>query len=211
MKRHMDIADELFGPGTVDVTPPEARRWEHFLARGIQPVCTFVRRRDGLAWTPASIVISYPGAEPPVPPDPPVPWNEDLERWLLDHKIKAENETNEAQRFGFALEAAFEPIERRCGSGYFNSILVQYLRNAGLADRPAVREKLSKVHAIPPHQSEAMENFTAQTKAVLAANARALEALGYERHVAIEILANALAYYLDDRFNIHTRTLLGFA
>jgi len=206
----MNLADELFGPEADERTPPEARRWEHFLTRGIQPVCTFVRRRDGLGWTPASIVISYPDASPPVPPDPPISWDQHLEEWLLDHKIKAEDETNEAERFGFSLGAAFEPIERRCGSGYFNSILVQYLRDRGFADQPAVREKLAKIHAHPPHQSGSLTDYTAQTKTVLATNARALEALDYERPVAVEILTNAIAYYLDDRFNIHTRALLGF-
>jgi hypothetical protein len=207
----MNLADELFGPETVDTTPPEARRWEHFLARGIRPVCSFVRRRDGIAWTPASIVISYPDASPPVPSDPPVPWDEDLERWLLDHKIRAESDANEAERFGYGLTAEFRPIERRCGSGYFNSILVQYLRDRGFADEPAIREKLASIHAAAPSPSEAMVDYAAQVKAVLATTARTIESLGYDRQASIDILAKAIAYYLDDRFNIHTRALLGFA
>lgn len=207
----MDLADELFGPETVDTTPPEARRWKHLVARGIKPVCTFVRRRDGLAWTPASIVVSYPHADPPVPPDPPVPWHEHLERWLLDHKIRAEDEGNEAERFGYGMTTEFKQIERRCGSGYFNSILVQYLRDRGFAEHPAIRKNLASIHADPPAPSEAVAEYTTQVKAVLATIARTIESLGYERQASIEILANAIAYYLDDRFNIHTRALLGFA
>src|SRR5512140_1037460 len=66
----MSLADELFGPETAERPPPEAQRWEFFLAQGVQPVYTFVRRREGLGWTPARFVISYPDAKPPVAPDP---------------------------------------------------------------------------------------------------------------------------------------------
>jgi hypothetical protein len=72
-----------------------------------------MRRREGLGWTPARLVISYPDAKPPVPPDPPISWDPRLELWLLDHKIKAVDEGNEAERFGFWLEAQLEPIEVR--------------------------------------------------------------------------------------------------
>ena len=60
-----------------------------------------------------------------------------------------------------------------------------------------------------PSRSRGDPGITAQIKAVLGANARRLEALGYSRETAIEILANAIAHYLDERFNIHTRTLFG--
>lgn len=206
----MSLADELFGPEVVEPSPPEVRRWEFFLARGVRPVCTFVRRREGLGWTPARLVISYPDATPPVPPDPPIAWDSRLERWLLDHQIKAADEGNEAERFGFGLEAQLEPIEVRYGSGYFNAVLVAYLRESGFADQPVVREKLDAIHSYPPSVGQAREDCTAQIKSVLATNARRLEALGYDREVAIEILASAIAHYLDERFNIHTRALLGF-
>jgi hypothetical protein len=205
----MSLADELFGPETAERSPSEAQRWEFFLAQGVRPVCTFVRRREGLGWMPARLVISYPDAKPPVAPDPPIAWDQRLDRWLLDHKVKAVDAENEAERFGFGLEAQFEPIERRCGSGYFNSVLVAYLRDGGFADQPSVREKLSAIHSYPPSMTAAMVDYSAQVKAVLGANARTLESLGYPRDTAIAILANAIAHYLDERFNIHTRALLG--
>jgi len=209
MKMVMSLADELFGAEIAERSPPEAQRWEHFLAQGVRPVCTFVRRREGLGWTPARLVISYPDAKPPVAPDPAIAWDPRLERWLLDHKVKAVDAENEAERFGFGLEAQLEQIERRCGSGYFNSVLVGYLRDSGFVDQPAVREKLGAIHTYPPSKTAAMVDYTAQIKAALGATARTIESLGYVRDTAIEILANAIAYYLDERFNIHTRALLG--
>lgn len=209
MNKVMSLADELFGPENAEPPPPEARRWEFFLAQGVRPVCTFVRRREGLSWTPARLVISYPDAEPPVPPDPAIAWDSRLDRWLLDHKIQAVDAENEAERFGFGLRDQFEPIEIRYGSGYFNAVLVSYLRSSGFADQLTVREKLAAIHSYAPSEGQANEYCTAQIKAVLGTNARALESLGYARDTAIEILANAIAHYLDDRFNIHTRALLG--
>jgi hypothetical protein len=209
MKIAMSLADELFGPETAERPPPEAQRWEFFLAQGVQPVCAFVRRREGLGWTPARIVMSYPGAKPPVAPDPPIAWDARLERWLLDHKVKAVDHENEAERFGFGLEVQLEPIERRPGSGYFNAVLVQYLRESGFAEQRVVQDKLAAIHTYSPNGNDAMVDCMAQIRAVLGANARTLESLGYPRDTAISILANAIAYYLDERFNIHTRALLG--
>lgn len=154
-------------------------------------------------------MVSYPDAKPPVPPDPAILWDSRLDRWLLDHKIRAADVTNEAERFGFGLRGQFEPIERRCGSGYFNAVLVSYLRCSGFADQPTVRKKLAAIHSYAPSAGQTTDDCVARIKAVLAANARTLEALGYARDIAVEILANAIAYYLDERFNIHTRALLG--
>lgn len=206
----MSLADELFGPQVAEPPPPEARRWEFFLERGVRPVYTFVRHRDGLGWTPARLVISYPDAQPSMPPDPPIAWDPRLELWLLDHKIKAVDEKNEAERFGFWLGAQLEPIEVRYGSGYFNAVLVTYLRESGFIDHRMVRDKLDAIHSYPPSAGQVREDCTSQIKAVLATNARRLAALGYDREAAIGILASAIAYHLDERFNIHTRALLGF-
>lgn len=206
----MSLADELFGPEVAERSLPEAQRWEFFLKNGVRPMYTFVRHRDGLSWTPARFVISYPDAKPPVPPDPPIAWDPRLELWLLDHKIKAVNEENEAERFGFWLEAQLQPIDARYGSGYFNAVLVTYLRQSGFADQAVVREKLDAIHSYPPNAGQAREDCTARIRAVLATNAKRLTALDYEQEAAIGILARAIACYLDERFNIHTRALLGF-
>ena len=88
-------------------------------------------------------------------------------------------------------------------------MLVRYLHESGFADQPVVREKLRAIHTYPPGATEAAADHTAQIRAVLGTNARTLESLGYPREAAIAILANAIAHYLDERFNIHTRALLG--
>ena len=88
-------------------------------------------------------------------------------------------------------------------------MLVSYLRSSGFAEQPAVREELVAIHSYAPSAGQTTEDCIARIKVVLAVNARTLESLGYARDRAVEILASAIAHYLDERFNIHTRALLG--
>jgi hypothetical protein len=69
--------------------------------------------------------------------------------------------------------------------------------------------KLDAIHSYPPSAGQVREDCTAQIKAALATNAQRLTAFGYDREAAIGILARAIACYLDERFNIYTRALLG--
>jgi hypothetical protein len=52
--------------------------------------------------------------------------------------------------------------------------------------------------------------YLESVKRVITSAARSLKKVGYPEAQAIEILAGALAYYLDERFNISNRELLGF-
>jgi hypothetical protein len=183
-------------------TPPEAQRWEFFLQHGVKPTCTFVRRREGAAWGPARIVVSYPGAQPALPPDPVVPWDAVLEDWLLEHRIAARDEDNEAARFGHALEIRFDAIERRATSAQFVAALLRclYDRDSGLC--LPLQRKLGAIRGYEPDASSATTATGAELNEVMRRSAEVLEDLGYARDRAAEILDNALAYYRRDRFGL---------
>jgi hypothetical protein len=199
--------DELFAVSPNKI-PPEVRRWEA-LARGRRMECEFLRRRDGLAWEPARIQITFPGTD--LPPEQTVLWDLAIDDWLLSHSVRAVSPQNETERFGFRLDALFEPIENRYGDGYFNSVLVTYLKGSDFATRPNLGEKLVAVHAYRPHASQAADDCRERIVEVLKATARTLDVLYPDRAVAETVLCDALAYYLDDRFNISTRAMLGWA
>ncbi|HYU15402.1 MAG TPA: hypothetical protein VEL05_05005 [Candidatus Acidoferrum sp.] len=201
---------ELLRDETVDAPPPETRRWQYFLDQGAKLQCEFVRRRDGLGFGPATVIVSVVDPAEPLAPDPPIPWNHQIHRWLVDKQVKAGDPANEAERFGFALHEELEPIERECGSGYFNAVLVNYLHKSGLDDDPVLKEKLAKVHTYPPGGESAI-GYQDRIKRVIGACARSLVKVGYaDPGQTIQILSNALAYYVDERFNISTRAMLGF-
>jgi hypothetical protein len=204
----MSMLDELFEP-RADVPPPEARRWE-LLSQGRPLVCELLRRRNGLSWEPARIQVSVPDASPPVI-DLPVPWERRLDDWLLAHKAVAISPQNEAERFGFRFDSLFEPIEEKYGDGYFNAILVKYV-DEKFGSQPSVREKLDAVHAYPPAATKVARECWEQIEQIVAQSAQTLTgSLGYKRPGAEALLSDAIAYYLDDRFNISMRKLLGFS
>jgi hypothetical protein len=197
--------EELFTT-ELDPTPPEARRWEA-VANGRRMACELLRRRDGLSWEPARLQVSFPDTN--LPPEQPVPWDRELDDWLLSHAVRAVTPRNEAERFGYRLDALFEPVLDRYADGYFNSVLVTYLNESELGTRAGIRAKLAAVHAqtLPPSR-EALD-CRARIKQVLATTAQTLGSLYGDRALAETILCDAIAYYLDDRFSISMRAALG--
>jgi hypothetical protein len=183
-------------------TPPEAERWAFFLQHGVRPVCTFVRRRTGDAWGPARIVVSYPGAQPALPPDPVVPWDPVLEDWLLAHRVRACDEANEVARFGHALETRLGGIERRSGSATFTAVLLRCLYDHKCELYLPLQKKLGAIRHYEPDPSSAHTAVGAELTQVMRTSAETLVALGYPPDRADAILARALAYYLRDRFEI---------
>jgi hypothetical protein len=202
----MSSLDKFF-EAPVEVLPAEARRWEN-LSQGHPLFCEFIRRRQGLSWEPAKFQISVPGATPPVI-ELPVLWELRLDDWLIARGAKAPTPSNEAERFGFRLGWLLEPIEERYGGSYFNSALYAYSSDK-FSSKPSVRQKLDAVHAYPDTTDDTQDCME-QIEGVLVKVAHDLAGpLEYPRPVAETILADAVAYYLDDRFSITNRKLLGF-
>jgi hypothetical protein len=203
----MSALDGLFDSDEPEPVPPEARRWQ-LLSQGKPLVCEFLRRRDGLTWGPARLQVSIPTATPPVI-ELPVPWDLSLDNWLIEHKARAPSHTNEAERFGFRFNEVFQPIEQRYGDGYFNAVLVHYLRDT-FVGQTRVMATLDEVHSYRPNESESAVDCRERIERVLAETAQTLtKTLGYQRPVAEQILSSAIAYYLDERFNISNRRFLG--
>jgi len=198
----MGLVAEIYGPQAVEAAPPEAQRWQYFLAHGVKPRCTFVRRRTGATWGPPRIVVSYPEAQPAVPPDPVVPWEPVLEDWLLEHRIAAPDAANEATRFGFVLGARCEAIERRHGTPSFTAGLLRCLYDHQCDLYLPLERKLGAIRTYEPDPSTADTVIGGELKAVMQTSRETLMALGYGEDVARAILGEALAYYLRDRFDI---------
>lgn len=201
----MGLVDEIYGPAAAEPSPPEAERWAFFLAHGVQPVCTFVRRHAGAAWGSPRIVVAYPGAEPAVPPDPVVPWEPVLEDWLLAHRVAATSPANEAERLGFALAARLGALEKRVTSQAYTAVLLRFLYDHDCPLYLPLEKKLGAIRAYEPDAAEARTAACEAIKAVVRDVAELLAALGYPPDVAKQIRGDALAYYLRDRFDIDDR------
>ncbi|TMQ20688.1 MAG: hypothetical protein E6J91_03455 [Deltaproteobacteria bacterium] len=198
----MGLAADIHGPDAAEPAPPEAQRWEFFLRRGARPICTFVRRREGTAWGPARIVVSYPGAQPEVPPDPAVAWDPVLEDWLLAHGVAARDEANEVARFAYALRARFDAIERRRGSAQFVAVLLRCLYDRQCELYLPLERKLGAIRSYEPDARTANTAVGAELKLVLGSSVEALEVLGYPAERSRTIFDGALAGYLRERFEL---------
>ncbi|HEY0195651.1 MAG TPA: hypothetical protein VGC42_31270 [Kofleriaceae bacterium] len=198
----MGLVEELYGPAATEPLPPEAQRWAFYLDHGVRPVCTFVRRQAPSGWASPRLVISYPGAEPALPPDPVVPWEPVLEDWLLAHRVPATSPANEAERLGFDLSARLGVIEREHTSPVYTAVLLRFLYDHDCPLYLPLEKKLGATRAYEPDAADASHAACEAIKAVIQDVWQQLETLGYAAEDSKQIRGRALAYYLHDRFDI---------
>lgn len=138
-------------------------------------------------------------------------WSDELHRGLVKLGVRAISDDNESLRFGIAFAGAFEPAEDRVGDGFFNSVLIDVLKQGPLAARLA--EQISQIHVLSPSRgSRSYQDCKDLIVGAIQGRARELTRdLGYPEPEANEILGDALAIYLDDRFSITERRRLGWA
>ena len=203
---------DFFATKTTQQLPPEARRWEEMLhLTGAKELrVEFVRPRDGLSFAPARVSVSFERGDRRVPREI-AQWDLQLDDWLIEHRAKACDPGNEAERFGYRFRELLEHPEERYGGGFFNSVLVRYLNESELSSLAPIRRMLGSVHEYRHSDSESARDCAAYIEQIFVQAAQQLsKELDYPRPQAIEILANAIAYYLDERFNVTTRKQLGF-
>jgi hypothetical protein len=137
-------------------------------------------------------------------------WSDDLNSGLIKLQVRAFSQENEALRFGLAFSGAFEPAEDRVGDGFFNSVLIDALKLGPLAVRLA--NVLAQINVLQPNRdSKSYPDCRDLIVGAIKGRARELTRdLAYSEEEANTILSSALAVYLDERFSISDRRLLGF-
>jgi hypothetical protein len=137
-------------------------------------------------------------------------WSDELHRGLVKLGVRAISDDNESLRFGLAFADALEPAEELVGDGFFNSVLIDVLRHGPLAKRLA--EQLLQIHVLSPSR-DGRSYSNCRELIVGAIQGRACELrrdLHYPEPQAENVLGDALAIYLDDRFSITERRRLGW-
>lgn len=191
---------------------PKVRFWQSMQRNGARLVCEVIRERDFLSFGPASLAISFldaAGTDLQSPDE--IEWDSRLNDELLRLGVRAVSPENEIRRFGLVLRDRLAEPEERFGDGYFNAVLIEYLEGSPFAALPMIAEKLASISTYrASRDGRAYEECSDAIEAVFVRCARDLTALDYEQADAIDILSAALATYLDERFSITTRKLLGF-
>ncbi|HWO21805.1 MAG TPA: hypothetical protein VNO30_23710 [Kofleriaceae bacterium] len=167
------------------------------------------RNREGLTFLPTRMFVTFYRADGDIfrGPDE-AEWELELDDWLVKEHVRAKDKDNEKLRFSLRLKAAMRPIAARFGDGYFNSVLVYLLRKGPFANHSALAETLGSIH-----EYEAAGGSRLDCEELidheLGVAAQELMGLYADRTVAEDILAQAIAQYLDDRFHVTDRRLLG--
>lgn len=188
---------------------PRIRAWRSYKNNSSRVELEIRRQREGLSYLPTSMVVIFYGADGAISHHDVTEWDLELDSWLVAEHVKAKDEGNEKLRFSLRLKAVFRPIAIRFGDGFFNSVLIYLLRGGPFANHQALAQVLGEIHeyeAAGGSKIDCEELIDYEIKVV----ARELMCLYADRAVAEEILAGAIAQYLDDRFHITEGRLLGF-
>ncbi len=207
----MATIDELFAtPKKFD--HPKLRSWLSFKnsAETVRCHVEFRREREGISFRPARLYLEAERRDGTTISDG-EPWDEDLNAALVGQRFRARDEENESERFGYMLKARLQRLVMRFNDGFFNSVLVAYLRSNGYDGEPAISAKLAKIREYAPAGGESSEDCAQRIENALGTCAEELSQLGYSAEEGMRILGLAIAYYLDERFTITNREMLGWS
>jgi len=208
-KRKFMSGLDIFFQNPKEFQHPMIRSWSQLLHdRGGTPSCEIERKREGLGFLRAKIYLhfDFPGGIRTTEQDD---WDNELNRFLVERHVRAVSADNEQIRFALMLKEGLKKSEVRFGDGYFNSVLVELLATA-FSDSVVVQDKLREIAASKPHQGRVYRECVEMIESAIAKCAQSLlKDLGYEQPLAEKILAGGVGYYLDERFSLLNRRLVG--
>ncbi len=171
-----------------------------------------IRPRAALGFEPAQLSLHFFDKQGQMYDYKTESWDAELNDTLLEREICAIDESNEIQRFGLGLAAALQYPENRYGDGFFNAVLMLVVERSPFAEMAPVREVSKYIFTNKPYEGgHSADDCGAMIQAALQDRWRELRTqLGYDKVEAERILAEALAYYLDERFGVTDGRRLGW-
>jgi hypothetical protein len=204
------MSDPIFQIDDDEPEHPVARAWLARIRKGEQAKFTLWRKRDGLVFKPAKIYMTFqtPRGEERDHED----WDADLNEALVREGVRAESAANEAHRLTLMLRYWLRRPQERFDQGLFDAVLLETARDSDLADQSVLRDILDRILVAPVSGNEASyAPCKVMVEAILQQKARRslVRDLRYTEGEATAILAAALAQYLDERFDVTERRMLG--
>ena len=199
--------DDLFG-GSDEPVHPRLRRWRQLKEQCPLAELEVRRKWDGLTYSPARMFVTFRRT----PNDPgqldEVLWEDELNQGLVDLGVKAISADNEATRYCLALKSALEPVSLRHGQDFVRIVLVLDLRGRALGANPALANVLRQVRVNSPYRGPDYDQASEAVAGILRSKASELTGkLKYPRAEAEDVLAAALALYIDEIFHLRARSL----
>lgn len=193
---------------------PVLRRWNFKKERpGVARLeCELQREKNGLTFEPAVLNVYFLNSDGKDVEAPDAePWDVELDEWLLEQGARSTSAAKEAERFGFGLADRLSRAEDRFGDGFFNAVLRAYLPKSDLGTLEPVARMLKHIHENMPQRGDAWHDCQQMIEeAITSVGVDLTTRLQYSDDEATRILGNAIAYYLDERFSVGNRRMLGF-
>lgn len=191
---------------------PKVAYWKSILAKGqVERIrVTFVREKDLLVFGPARLFVHlHDAAMEDVRSPEEMAWDERINAELVKMHATALSKQNETERFGMVFNDRFRLVDSRFGDTFFNAVLVTYLKSSAFAKLDPTKTILDGMQEYRPSPGRQLEECEEMIEDVIGYAIDALHGpLKYSRPTTTDIVAGALAYYLDERFSISDRKIL---
>ncbi len=193
---------------------PRIRAWRTWRREpGLKRIRTEVARdRSGLAVGPAKLFVEFLGEGDLHLHFDEVLWEAELDRWLItEAKACATDTENEKLRFSLFLKLGLANPLRVYGDGYLSILLLETAeREFGSSpDVQRILRSVSRSRAADGPSRESCEFMISSALTDVAALIQHLYGLPGQENAGDAILAGALAQYLDDRYHVTDREILG--
>jgi len=169
------------------------------------------RPKDTLGFKAAKIYLHITADEKQQPPAE-YAWDDELNAHLVTSGIRSITADNEKMRFALGLRFGFKRAESRFGDGFFNAVLAMVVREEGFAEHQEVKRILNYVSTDQPYMDgNGYSDCREMIERAIGDQANSLvKDLKYTLEQAEDILAGAMAKYLDERFSVSDRERLGW-
>ena len=206
----MPTLDDFFQQSVESPTDPRLRDWKRRLEHGAK--ATFELYRPdvavGLGQTEMNLqFIDQNGERQPLET---MTWNDELNAGLVELGVGAVDAENEAQRFALSLRAALRKAAREFGDGYFNAVLLEFIKESDLTDYREIGEVLQHTYGNAAERGKSRDRCREMISDAITGRAHELtERLHYSAEAAKAILVSSIARYLDERFSVSSRRRMG--
>jgi len=204
----MDIITELLPDGERP-KHPKLRIWQQHIDGSPHAHIVFFRKADGLRKSDPTLSLECFDETGRILWQDDTPWDTELNAFLIKLHVKCQDKENEAERFGYTAHKYFDPIEAKYGDGYFNIAIYDLLKRRKVGSAPRTAAMLGKIYrgnAIIQDSSDCFESIEYVLKILVSG---IHDDLSYSVEDSSEILDQSIALYLDDRFSVGLRGILG--
>lgn len=187
---------------------PRIKSWMRRKKNATRVDMELYRSRDGLVRGIPRIFVNFYSDSEEYQDE--VPWEIELDDWLIENGVHAVSTDNEKERWALHITNAFRPTINRYGEGYFNAVLVGLIKAGPFAEHPKVKEMLHDIHENRPSEDSLRDCEEMIEERLYNLAERVKRLYSDQLDVAEDVLAGALANYLDERYSISDRRLLGW-